>query len=233
MSQESLVVKLPLDAERKRVTTFSRMGRSLLAAKLPIVGLVVLLGVVVMAVGAQWLAPLDPNLVQVSERLLPPAFVQGGNPVHLLGTDGLGRDVLSRLIYGARVSLLVGFMAVVVAGAIGVVLGLTAGFFGGFIDDAIMRLADIQLAFPFILLAISVLAVLQARRGAESDLTTVQRLIPLILTLGVAQWVTYARMARSVTLSLREKEFVEAARALGDSKASIIFRNILPNGWRR
>jgi peptide/nickel transport system permease protein len=206
-----------------------RMRRSLLAAKFPIFGLAILLMVIVLALGAKWISPYDPNLVQVEDRLFPPAFAEGGSSAHWLGTDTLGRDVLSRLIYGTQVSLMVGFMAVIVAGTIGVSLGLIAGFFGGWIDDVIMRVADIQLAFPFILLSISVLAVLQARRGFEANITTLQRLIPLILTLGVAQWVTYARMARSVTLSLREKEFVEAARAMGDSKASIIFRHIMPN----
>jgi peptide/nickel transport system permease protein len=202
---------------------------SLWKAKFPIIALVILGIVVISAVFAPFLAPYNPNLVDVEQRLLPPAFA-GGDPAHPLGTDGLGRDVLSRLIYGARVSLVVGVMAVAVAGTLGVTLGLTAGFFGGRIDDGIMRVADIQLAFPFILLAISILAVLQARRGVEANISNFQRLVPLILTLGVAQWVTYARMSRSVTLSLREKEFVEAARALGDSKRSIIFRNILPNG---
>ena len=206
-----------------------RMRRSLLAAKFPIFGLAILLMVIVLALGAKWISPYDPNLVQVEDRLFPPAFAEGGSSAHWLGTDTLGRDVLSRLIYGTQVSLMVGFMAVIVAGTIGVSLGLIAGFFGGWIDDVIMRVADIQLAFPFILLSISVLAVLQARRGFEANITTLQRLIPLILTLGVAQWVTYARMARSVTLSLREKEFVEAARSMGDSKASIIFRHIMPN----
>jgi peptide/nickel transport system permease protein len=229
VTDEALVAGSPTRLARRQVTTGNRLWRSLLAAKFPIVGIVILMMVVISAVGAAVLAPVDPNLVKITDRLLPPAFVQGGIPEHWLGTDAMGRDVLARLIYGARVSLVVGFAAVVVAGFIGVTLGLIAGFFGGRIDDIIMRLADIQLAFPFILLAISILAVLQARRGADTVMSTAQRLIPLILTLGVAQWVTYARMARSVTLSLREKEYVEAARALGDSKLSIIFRNILPN----
>ncbi len=216
--------------QRRRVTTLNRMWRSLLKAKFPLAALVVLLAVVVLAVGADVFSPYDPNEIKISVRLLPPAFVEGGNPAYPLGTDGLGRDILSRLIFGARVSLIVGFSAVFVAGAIGISLGVTAGFFGGLVDDVIMRLADIQLAFPSILLAISVLAVLNAQRGVKVvGVSMFSNLVPLILTLGVAQWVTYARMARSVTLSLREKEFVEAARALGDSKASIMFRNILPN----
>jgi len=135
----------------------------------------------------------------------------------LLGSDALGRDVFSRLLSGARVSLLVGIAAIAVGGTIGIVAGLLSGYFGGWVDDLIMRVGDIQLAFPFILLAIMFLVVLGA--GVWN----------LVLVLGVGQWVTYARIVRADTLSLREKEFVEAARALGDSTLSIIFRTILPN----
>jgi peptide/nickel transport system permease protein len=137
--------------------------------------------------------------------------------VFLLGSDALGRDVFSRLLSGARVSLLVGIAAITVGGTIGIVAGLLSGYFGGWVDDLIMRVGDIQLAFPFILLAIMFLVVLGA--GVWN----------LVLVLGVGQWVTYARIVRADTLSLREKEFVEAARALGDSTLSIIFRTILPN----
>ena len=132
-------------------------------------------------------------------------------------------------MYGARVSLIVGFSAVLVAGLIGVTLGLIAGFVGGRVDDVLMRLADIQLAFPNILLAISVLAVLTATKSFQETKTMFERLVPLILTLGVPAWVTYARMVRGETLSLRESEFIDAARALGDSRLSIMFRHILPN----
>jgi len=134
-----------------------------------------------------------------------------------LGTDGLGRDVLSRLIYGARVSLLVGLTAVVIGGTLGTVLGMTAGYLGGRIDAFIMRLADIQLAFPFILLAIMFLIVLGPG------------VLNLILILGIGQWVTYARIARAQTLSQREKEYVEAASALGARAGSVLFKTILPN----
>jgi peptide/nickel transport system permease protein len=125
--------------------------------------------------------------------------------------------VFSRLLYGARVSLMVGISAILVGGTIGTVAGLLSGYFGGWIDDVIMRLGDIQLAFPFILLAIMFLVVLGPG------------LLNLILVLGIGQWVTYARIVRAQTLSLREKEFVEAARAMGDSTTSIMFRTILPN----
>jgi peptide/nickel transport system permease protein len=225
MSQVSKIQVAPFDAQRKRVSGFTSMRRSLWRAKTPVFGLVILSVVIICAVGGKWLAPYDPNLVNLKVRLLPPAFVAGGNPAYPLGTDSLGRDVLSRLIFGARVSLLVGVVAVAIAGFIGIALGMIAGFSGGIVDDVIMRVADIQLAFPFILLTISVLAVLTAHSSSDNN----NRLVPLILTLGVAQWVTYARMARGMTLSLREKEFVDAARALGDSKVSIIFRNIFPN----
>jgi peptide/nickel transport system permease protein len=163
-----------------------------------------------------WLAPLDPARQSITSRLAAPLTdVQG--VTHWLGSDVLGRDVLSRLLYGARISLLVGLAAIAVGGVIGVVAGLLAGYFGGWVDDVMMRLADMQLAFPFILLAIMFLVVLGPGVGN------------LILVLGIGQWVTYARIVRAETLSLREKEFVEAARALGDGTASILFRTILPN----
>jgi peptide/nickel transport system permease protein len=235
MSEENVQLKKNLQevkvSQRRRLSTGKRIWLSLLKAKFPLIAILILLTVITSAVFAPLLAPYDPNEMDIKVRLLPPSFVEGGNPAYPLGTDVMGRDVLSRLIYGARVSLLVGFAAVFVAGFIGIFLGLTAGFFGGWIDDVIMRVADIQLAFPYILLAISVLAVVQSTRNkagiVESNLLST--LMPLILTLGIALWVTYARVARSMALSLKEKEYVEAVRALGDSKLSIMVRNILPN----
>jgi peptide/nickel transport system permease protein len=223
------IVELPFDAKRVRPSTFNRMLRSIVAAKSPIFGFTILILVVLMAVFAEQFAPMDPNKISVVNRVKPPIWYDGGDPTYILGTDGLGRDVLSRMIFGARVSLVVGFSAVFIAGFIGVIMGLTAGFIGGRVDDVLMRLADIQLAFPFILLAISVLAVINANRDVNVEVSTLQRLIPMILTLGVPAWVTYARMVRGETLSLRETEFVDAARALGDSRISIMFRHILPN----
>src|SRR5206468_1407678 len=133
------------------------------------------------------------------------------------GTDTLGRDVASRLLYGARVSLIVGLAAVAVAGVLGVALGLPSGYYRGFADDALMRLGDIQLAFPVLVLAVAVLAVL----GAS--------LANLIVVLAVTGWITYARIVRGETLSLREREFVDAARALGARDGWILARHILPN----
>jgi peptide/nickel transport system permease protein len=186
-------------------------------ARWPVFAVICLLVAAVAAAFGSWLAPFDPNRQNLVLRLAAPLGTGPDGSVFLLGSDALGRDVFSRLLYGARVSLLVGIAAIAVGGSIGVVAGLLSGYFGGWVDDLIMRLADIQLAFPFILLAIMFLVVLGS--GVWN----------LILVLGVGQWVTYARIVRADTLSLREKEFVEAAQALGDSTASIIFRTILPN----
>lgn len=194
-----------------------RAMRSLVQAKWPLVALFVLTLVAIAAIFGPWLSPLDPNRQDIMMRLADPLTEGRRDAFFLLGTDGLGRDVLSRLLYGARISLLVGICAIMVGGTIGVVAGLLAGYFGGWIDDVIMRLGDIQLAFPFILLAIMFLVILGPG------------VMNIIIVLGVGQWVTYARIVRAQTLSLREKEYVEAARALGDSTFLIIFRTILPN----
>jgi peptide/nickel transport system permease protein len=189
---------------------------SLLGARWPVLALFILAVVAFAAIFGPWVAPMDPNRQDIMMRLADP-FAQGRQGVFLLGTDGLGRDVFSRLLYGARISLLVGICAIMVGGTIGVLAGLVAGYFGGWIDDVIMRLGDIQLAFPFILLAIMFLVILGPG------------VFNIILVLGIGQWVTYARIVRAQTLSLREKEYVEAARALGDPTFLVIFRTILPN----
>jgi peptide/nickel transport system permease protein len=186
-------------------------------ARWPIFAVIFLLAASIAAAFGPLFAPLDPNRQNLVLRLAEPMAAGPDGSVFLLGSDALGRDVFSRLLSGARVSLLVGIAAIAVGGTIGIVAGLLSGYFGGWVDDLIMRVGDIQLAFPFILLAIMFLVVLGA--GVWN----------LVLVLGVGQWVTYARIVRADTLSLREKEFVEAARALGDSTLSIIFRTILPN----
>lgn len=196
---------------------FRRAGRSILRAKWPIIALAVLAAVLFAALFGAWISPLDPNRQNIMLRLAAPWTAGPNGTLFILGTDGLGRDILSRLLYGARVSLLVGICAIMVGGTIGVVAGLVSGYFGGWIDDVIMRLGDIQLAFPFILLAIMFLVVLGAG------------VINIILVLGIGQWVTYARIVRGQTLSVREKEYVEAARAMGDRTSSVIFRTIFPN----
>lgn len=197
---------------------WSRALGSLFKARWPLLAVAMLLTMVTIAVIGPGIAPKDPNRQNLILRLKAPLEEDvNGEVEFLLGTDSLGRDVLSRLIYGARISISVGFVAVAIGGTMGTCLGLISGYFGGRVDDLIMRIADIQLAFPFILLAIMVLVVLG------------QGVLNLILVLGVGQWVTYARIARGETINQREKEYVEAAHAIGMSNLRIMFRSILPN----
>lgn len=200
-----------------QVSALKRARISLTRAKWPLVALIILLIITFVALFAPSLSPRDPNRQSLVLRLKQPGQVDRNGNVFSLGTDGLGRDVTSRLIYGAQVSLMVGFAAVFVGGAVGISLGLIAGYFGGLVDDVIMRIADIQLAFPFTLLAIMVLVVLGPG------------ILNVVLVLGIGQWVTYARIARGQTISQREKEYVEAARSIGASSLHIITRAILPN----
>ena len=202
-----------------QATTFSLqpMLRSLGRHRLAMFGLAVLALVTGLAIFAPWLTTHDPNNIDIVVRMKPPGFTASDGRFFPLGTDSLGRDVLARIIYGSRISLSVGLAAVFIAGTIGTLLGVLAGFFGGALDDVIMRWADIQLAFPFILLAISILAVLGP--GVEK----------LILVLGISQWMQYGRLARAQTMAMREYEFVVASRSVGASNVSLIFRHILPN----
>lgn len=176
---------------------------------------VILLGV--MAAAAPYLAPHDPVRQSLRTRLAAPTLEAPDGRARLLGTDHLGRDVLSRVIYGARVSLVIGFAAVVVGGLMGAVLGLVAGFRGGWTDTVIMTVADAQLAFPFVLLAIGIIAVL----GPSFP--------TLIVVIGLSGWVGYARVLRAQVLVLRSREFVDAILALGGSLPRIVLRHILPN----
>jgi len=177
----------------------------------------VMLLIVASAVFAPVVAPHGPLDVNIRHRLAPPAWMEGGTAQHLLGTDQVGRDLLSRVIYGGRVSLVVGVTAVLLSATIGVLLGLGAGYFGRRTDWTIMTLVNVMLTFPFVLLALAVIAVL------GPSLTN------LIIVLGVAGWPIYARVVRAETMALREREFVLAGRALGMSHARIVFRQILPN----
>ena len=172
---------------------------------------------VVMAVFAPWIATHDPYEQDILFRLTPPVFLEGGSWEHWLGTDQLGRDLFSRIIYGARVSLMIGVGAVAVAGVIGVVMGLLAGFFGGWLDAVVDFSVNAMLAFPFILLAMTLVIVL----GASME--------NIILALGISNWPIFARVARVETKKLREQEFVVAAQALGYTTLRVIFRHILPN----
>ena len=176
-----------------------------------------LLVIVASAIFAPWIAPHDPLAVNISHRLAPPAWMEGGTPPHVLGTDQVGRDLLARVIYGGRISLVIGVAAVLISATIGVLLGLAAGYFGAGVDWTIMTAINVLLAFPFVLLALAVIAVLGASLGN------------MIVVLGVAGWPIYARVVRAETMAIREREFILAGRALGMSHARIIFRQILPN----
>jgi peptide/nickel transport system permease protein len=184
---------------------------------MPIAGVlfIALLGVV--AAAAPWLAPQDPIRQSLRGRLSPPTVEGADGRSHLFGTDHLGRDVLSRVIYGSRVSLVIGFSAVVIGGLLGSALGMLAGFAGNRVDGVIMTVADAQLAFPFILLAIGIIAVL----GPSFP--------TLIVVIGLSGWVSYARILRSQVLVLRSREFVEAIHALGGSVWRVVLRHVLPN----
>jgi peptide/nickel transport system permease protein len=185
--------------------------------RLAMLGVTCIACTILAAVLAPLLSPADPFHNSLLDRLTPPMWAAGGTLRYPLGTDTLGRDVLTRLLYGARVSLLIGLSAVVLAGAVGVGLGLVSGYYGGRVDDVLMRLGDIQLAFPILVLAIAILAVLGASLGN------------VIVVLGLSGWVTYARIVRGETLSLTQREFVEAARSLGVPDHLILWRHILPS----
>ncbi len=169
------------------------------------------------AIFAPWIVPFDPLQGDVLSNLAPPSLDDSAGPPHLLGTDMLGRDVLSGIIYGARVSLIVGISSVVGAGLIGSAIGILSGYFRGLLDEVLMRLVDIQLAFPFILLAIFIMYVLGQGLGN------------VVTVLVIATWPLYARIARAEAMRLREAEFVQAAHALGATHKRILLRHILPN----
>jgi peptide/nickel transport system permease protein len=185
--------------------------------RLVLAGGVFVLALVVVALAAPWIAPQDPTRQSLRARLKAPTLEAPDGRAHLLGTDHLGRDVLSRMLWGARVSLLVGFAAVVVGGLLGAGLGIVAGYRGGRVDTVIMTLADAQLAIPFILLAIGIIAVL----GPSFP--------TLVVVIGLSGWMSYARVLRSQVLVLRSREFVDAIHALGGSMPRVIARHIVPN----
>lgn len=171
---------------------------------------------------APLVAPRDPTDQSLLLRLKPPIWLADSEPGYILGTDEVGRDILSRMIYGARVSLTVGLVGVVIGSVLGSILGMLAGYFSGPVDEVIMLLADMQLAFPFILLAISIIAVL----GPDPANAVPWKLIVIV---GISGWMTYARVCRGVVLTIKEREFVQSVRALGGSDNRILFRHILPN----
>ena len=203
----------PAAPATRRRSEWQRARTTLRRNRLALVSSVILVVVMFGAIFAPVLAPHDPNDVDVLNVLKPPSFASG----FPLGTDRLGQDILSRVLYGARISIFVSAAALVISAVLGLALGLLAGYFGGFVDDALMTLADMELAFPSILLYIAALAVLGPG------------VLNIILVLGVARWVPYGRVVRAEVLALREKEFVLAARATGGGDLRIILRHILPN----
>ncbi|MEX2534488.1 MAG: ABC transporter permease [Trueperaceae bacterium] len=191
----------------------SRAVRTLLRDPWTVLGAVIVLLFVLMAIFAPWLALYDPTLGNILNRLQPPSAE------HWFGTDGLGRDLLSRILYGARLSAIVGFSAVILSGAIGVFLGAVAGYYEGWTDTVVGRAVDTMLAFPGILLAILVLAVL------GPGLTSV------VIAVGIFGIPTYARVVRGTVLSVKRLDFVEASLALGNSHPKILVRHVLRNSW--
>jgi peptide/nickel transport system permease protein len=212
----SIPASVPAEAARPAAAAEARGRRRrvpwLVVGGLGFVGLLI-----VVALAAPLIAPQDPTRTALRGRLAAPTLNGSDGRAHLLGTDHLGRDVLSRVIYGSQVSLLVGFAAVVVGGVLGSAAGILAGFSRGRMDAVIMTVADAQLAFPFILLAIGIIAVL----GPSFP--------TLVVVIGLSGWVSYARILRSQVLVVRSREFVESIHALGGSLARIVLRHVLPN----
>jgi len=208
----------PLEAAAlARPAQGSRVWRKLVRNPATLAGAIILVIVIGAAVFAPWVAPQDPTRQSLIRRFIPPVWAEGGKAVHVLGTDQVGRDILSRIIYGARVSLLVGVSAVAVSLTVGVTLGLLAGFLHGRVDTVITTVVDVWLSFPQLLLALAFVAAL------GPSLTTI------IVVLGFTGWERYTRVVRAEVLALREKDFVEAARAMGASAARTIMRHLLPN----
>lgn len=180
-------------------------------------GLLIVVLLVATAVFAPLIAPYNPSLQSITTRLHPPFWEHGGSLAHLLGTDQLGRDILSRVIYGARVSLLIGSAVVLVSMTVGTVVGIVSGYFGGRVDTLIMRIVDTQGAFPGLLLAMLILAVV----GASA------KTVAIVLVLD--GWLVYARVSRGTVLSVRETAYVEAAELVGCRPRRVMFRHVLPN----
>ena len=200
-----------------RLRGLRSLAQELWRDKAGFIGTLLIAGLLFMAVAAPLLAPHDPTVQDLRARLKPPAWSTKGSWNHILGTDHLGRDVLSRVIYGSRVSLLVGAAVVMIAGSFGVIMGLLAGYRGGRTDSVIMRWIDTQVAFPGLLLALIILAVI------GPSMTTV------IIVLSLNGWMVYGRMTRSAVLAVRQTAYVEAAEIVGCRARRVIFRHILPN----
>lgn len=204
-------------AAKNSSSPFRKSLRAFFRHRSGVVGLVIVLFFIALAIFAGWLAPLDPYAQDSELKFLPPAWLEGARGVHVLGTDLLGRDLLSRLIFGARISLIIGMISVAVGASIGVPLGMTSGYFGGMIDTILMRLIDVMLAFPSTLLAICIVAIL----GPS--------LSNAMIAIGIVSVPQYARIVRASVMSEREREYVLAEKSMGQKTSRIIFKAILPN----
>src|SRR5215467_7692210 len=209
MSTQAETIVLPARFRWRRVSL--RLG------DFPLIPTLILVGVALVAIFANVLAPHNPEIGSLAARFRPPFWQTGGNTRYLLGTDQLGRDVLSRLIFGARVSMVVGFTAVIFAGVIGTTLGIVSGYLGGWVDQVIMRLTDSWLALPGLTFAIFLAAIV----GPSVS--------NIVLVLGLVYWTRYARVVRGEVLSLRERDYVRLAVVAGCSKWKIMRKHILPN----
>ena len=198
-------------------TRLTRAIRLFRRSKLNLVGAFIVLIIIVLAIAAPLVAQHDPIKQDLMQSLRPPAWEENGSLEHVLGTDQYGRDIWSRIVYGTRVTLAAAFMAALGAAIFGTTLGLIAGYFGGRTDALVMRVVDIQLGFPLVLLALTLVAIL----GAS--------LQNLVIAMAVTGWMIYTRVVRGTVFSLKEQEFVTAARATGASDARIIRKHILPN----
>jgi len=199
------------DAQRRRIA-IPRLLRVFMRHRLGIVGALLLLGFILLVIFAPFVAGADPYKMDLGG-----VFQPAGSPGHILGTDNYGRDTFSRLLFGGRTSLLIGIVVVALAAVLGTVLGLLAGFYGGWVDFTVMRLVEVFYAFPFLILVIAVMAIL----GPS--------IFNVMWVLGLVNWPSYARLVRGQVLSLKKTEFVQAARTTGARDARIIFRHIMPN----
>lgn len=205
------------EVKEESPSSLKRWLRLLLRSKTGTVGLLIVVIACLIAILAPIIAPYPPQEINPANMLKPPFWMENGSMENILGTDNLGRDILSRIIYGSQISILVGVMSVVVAGFIGVTIGLISGYFGGIIDNILMRLVDSFLAIPTILFALVILTVF------DSGVFT------LIIVLGITNWVNYARLVRGEVLTLKERDYVKAAHSIGVSNFKIIVRHLLPN----
>ena len=198
--------------------------------KVAMVFMAVFLGYVALALLSPWIAPHDPYdqaSYDIMDAELPPSWLEGGDERFLLGTDNQGRDILSTMLYGSRVSLTIGLFAVGLQLVLGIVIGLFAGYAGGRIDNLLMRFADVQLSFSTMMVAIIVSAIFQAALGGE--FYSQYAILMLVVIIGISEWPQYARTIRASVLAEKKKEYVEAARVMGFKAPRIMFRHILPN----